>query len=236
MWIVWTTLLINLGCVIFGFFFSYAVLFTSWFDKYRIQPVDKKTSLKVFYQRLPLILLNIGILQLLAGVGVWGALPLLNPCENGAEWGFLGLQLGIFILVDDFYFYWYHRAVHESEYLFKKIHKIHHKAVSPFPLEFIYVHPLEWMIGAVGVALGFGLICLLFGWVNVYAFWLYVFYRSAHEIHIHAGIELGISKYIPFYGTVRQHDEHHAFVKGNYASSLNYLDKLFGTQAPSIKK
>jgi sterol desaturase/sphingolipid hydroxylase (fatty acid hydroxylase superfamily) len=223
--VVIITLGINIACVIIGFIASYITLSTTWFDKNRIQ-VDKKVPMKTFYQRLPLIGFNLALLLVLAGSGVYTAFPMFDL--SGFYWGTFFLQFFIFLLLDDLFFYWFHRLMHENEYLFRKIHRIHHRATSPFPLEFLYVHPLEWMLGTIGIVAALFAIYFGFGSINIYAFWFYVFYRSAHEIEIHSGID-GITRFIPFYGTVRQHDDHHAYIKGNYASSLSYLDKIFGT-------
>ncbi len=225
---VYITLGINLLCVVFGFVLSYVTLCTTWLDKNRIQ--TKKVTMKVFYQRLPLILFNLACLQILSGVGIYSAQGMFDQTEF--YWLTFIAQFLLFLFFDDLYFYGYHRILHESEFLFKHIHKIHHKATTPFPLEFLYVHPLEWMIGAVGVLIGLLANYFIFGSVSIYTFWLYAFYRTAHEIEIHGGVEWWWSKYIPFYGSVRQHDEHHAYIKGNYASSLSYLDKIFKTEAP----
>ncbi len=224
------TLSINLACVIIGFIASYITLQTSWLDKNRIQ-TDKKVPMSVFYSRLPLILLNLLLLQILSAFGIYTLFEAGWFAQEWA-WGAFFLQFALLLFFDDLFFYWYHRLLHESDYLFKKIHRIHHRATTPFPLEFLYVHPLEWMIGTVGIVIGVFVIYFGFGSLNLYAFWLYAFYRSAHEIEIHSGID-GITRFIPFYGTVRQHDDHHAYIRGNYASSLSYLDRIFGTHVPN---
>lgn len=224
--VVLITLGINMLCIVVGFFASYLTLQTRWFDKNRIQ-ADKKVSMQVFYQRLPLIGLNIVLLQVLTGFGIFSAVEAAF-FDFSFSWAYLFLQFALFLIFDDFFFYWYHRLMHENDYIFKKIHRIHHRATSPFPLEFLYVHPLEWMTGTVGILIGFIAMYFMFGGINIYAFWAYTFYRSAHEIEIHSGID-GFTRLIPFYGSSRQHDDHHAYIKGNYASSLSYLDRIFGT-------
>ena len=224
--LVFITLGINLSCILLGFIWSVVHLYTPLFKAYQLQ--ERKVSTKIFWQRLPLIGFNIALLQVLSGLGVYQAYAWF---DQSWSWTALGLQFVVILLVDDFFFYWFHRLMHEWEWLFQRIHRIHHKASAPFPLEFIYVHPLEWMLGGLGVVLGFVVLVLGWGSVNFYAFCLYIFYRSAHEIEIHSG--LGgrfLSKWLPFYGTVKHHDDHHALVRGNYASSLTYLDKLFKTE------
>jgi sterol desaturase/sphingolipid hydroxylase (fatty acid hydroxylase superfamily) len=225
MYIILVTLGINAACVFIGFILSVIRLYTNKLDGLEVH--SKKEKTKVLWERLPLILFNVAILQILAAVGLYFGQGMLD--QSGFYWGIFIAQFFIFLFADDFYFYWFHRLMHENEYLFQKIHRIHHKASQPFAIEFIYVHPFEWMGGSLGVLLGFLLIYFSFGSVNVYAFWFYAFYRSVHEVEIHSGLEFRIFSWLPFYGSVKHHDDHHAYVRGNYASSLTYLDKIFKT-------
>lgn len=229
--VILVTLGINIACVIIGFFASYITLRTTWLDGNRIQA--KKVTMDTFYQRLPLIAFNLVVLQIFGAVGIYYAYPMLDT--SSFHLGYFFLQFAILLFADDLFFYFFHRLMHENEFLFRKIHRIHHRATTPFPLEFIYVHPLEWMLGTTGITLGLMVLYFSFGSIGVYSFWAYMFFRSAHEIEIHSGID-GFTRLIPFYGSTRQHDDHHAYIKGNYASSLSYLDKIFGTYVSSKKK
>ena len=59
-------------------------------------------------------------------------------CRPG---GSLSLQLLFFILLDDFLFYWMHRSLHESRWLFKKVHSTHHRIMTPWAITGNYMHP-----------------------------------------------------------------------------------------------
>ena len=89
-------------------------------------------------------------------------------------------QLFVVIIFDDAFFYILHRIMHENKFIYTKIHKIHHRANSPIPLDYIYVHPLEWMSGFIGPFIGI----LILGGVSIYTFWLYLFIRNFHEFAI----------------------------------------------------
>ena len=52
------------------------------------------------------------------------------------------LQIAVILIIDDFYFYWFHRLLHKNKFLYEKIHIIHHKASNPFPADYLYEHPL----------------------------------------------------------------------------------------------
>ena len=229
MYVVLISLGINLFCVLLAAGVSMLSIRSTLVDGIRVQP-DKRVSMDTFWKRLPLVLFNLLVLQVFAGFGVYTAVQAGWIDQEGLHLGWMFLQFLLFLFFDDLYFYGFHRLMHENEFLYRKIHRIHHRATTPFALEFIYVHPLEWMGGTIGIAIGFLSCVLLFGSVNMYAFWFYVFYRSAHEIEIHSGFETGLLRWLPFYGSVKHHDDHHAKIKGNYASSLTYLDRLFKTK------
>ena len=116
--------------------------------------------------------------------------------------------------------------MHENKYIYSKIHKIHHRASTPFPSEYLYTHPLEWMIGMIGPFIGITLL----GGVSIYSFWLLLIIRNVHELDIHSGLKSNfLIKKFPFSGTNEHHDLHHSILDGNYASSFTFLDKIFKT-------
>ena len=40
--------------------------------------------------------------------------------------------------------------MHKNKFLYEKVHIIHHKASNPFPADYLYEHPLEWIMGLLG--------------------------------------------------------------------------------------
>ena len=110
-----------------------------------------------------------------------------------------------------------------------KIHTIHHRASPPFPLEYLYAHPLEWMLGMVGAVLGFAAVALFMP-LNVFAIMAFGAIRNLHEIHIHSDLNIPIISQLPLISKTKHHDDHHSFLKGNYASTFVWWDKLFKTE------
>ena len=49
----------------------------------------------------------------------------------------------IFTFIEEVLFYYMHRMCHESKWLYKHIHKIHHEFHDVVPLAADYCHPLE---------------------------------------------------------------------------------------------
>ena len=208
-----------------GYIYTALILHTNLINDYRIQP--KEYFAKRFYERFPLILFNISILL---SVGIVGVFLLQDFIDFGLPtvWVFTW-QLVLIFLIDDLYFYFYHSALH-TKFLYKHIHKTHHRSTMPIPMEYIFTHPLEWFFGAIGPFIGLVVIAS-FAEINIYAFWAMSALRNLHELDIHSGIKSSkITSLIPFYGTTEHHDLHHSKNKGNYASTFTLWDKVFGTE------
>lgn len=225
------TLSIALISNLLGFLYSYIILYTNWFSKNRLQSIKYKPS--DFWERLPLIGLNIFLLVCLTVAGLWftqGSFTMEAPTLLTFVWEFAA-----FMVIDDIYFYFFHRTAHENKFIYKKIHRVHHRAFNPIPLEYLYVHPLEWMGGTAGIAATALLINFTMGEINAWPFWAFAAVRNLHELEIHSGLKSVLGQYIPFYGTTEHHDLHHSKLKGNYASTFSFWDKIFKTDLHIIK-
>ena len=207
----------------YGFVYSYLITGKSFRKNKKIQ--NKTNGLNVLIDRTPLVLFNISILIILNSIGLYFFKDYFIKDHSS----FL-ITLGevLFVLtIDDIFFYVLHRTMHENKYIYRKIHKIHHRANAPIPIDYIYVHPLEWSSGMIGPFIGM----LLMGGISIYSFWLYLIIRNFHEIHIHSGIKTSFIKYlVPFYGDNEHHDLHHAKRDGNYSSTFILWDKIMGTK------
>ncbi|GAB5417317.1 MAG: hypothetical protein Crog4KO_28990 [Crocinitomicaceae bacterium] len=223
--IVMGTVLVFVSSNLFGVTYSYFALYSNIFKRYRIQ--EKAYAKGILKKRLPLYLLNVLLVIGLAS----GSLFILGDLIDTSIpsiWVLLGQLLFIFIL-DDAWFYFAHRWMHENKWALKNIHSIHHRATTPFPLEYLYVHPLEWMIGMVGIAIGVALIFVVMP-VNIYVIWLMGMIRNLHEIHIHSDLDIPWLNWVPFMSSTENHDVHHAKLNGNYASFFSIWDKLLKTE------
>jgi len=220
--IVFSTLLLLLFINLIGFLYSYIIIKTDFFKDYKLQ--NRPHKIEDFRNRSPLICLNIGILMLITGLGLYYFPDFIIKDFNGLS--ILIFEIIVVLMIDDIYFYLWHRLMHENKFLYKKIHKIHHRATTPFPSEYLYVHPIEWMVGMIGPFIG---IFLLEG-VSLYSFWMILIIRNLHELDIHSGLKSSyLTKYFPFSGTNEHHDMHHAYLNGNYASAFSFWDKMFKT-------
>ena len=227
------TLAISVGCNLLAGIASFLLLHTNLFQGGRIQgQTDGEISSQrlLFRRRFPLIGLNLSILVLLTVAG-------LTLGYDAFDFGWQGIpavaaQFLLLVVIDDTWFYFLHRSLHRNAWLFRKIHRIHHRASAPFPLEYIYVHPLEWTLRAAAIPVGLGVIHVLNGSISTHAFWAFSFWMNIHEIAIHSGMRSVFGHLIPFFATTEIHDRHHLKARGNYASTFTIWDRLLKTADP----
>ncbi|KAM8972171.1 cholesterol 25-hydroxylase-like protein 1, member 1 [Pelodytes ibericus] len=134
---------------------------------------------------------------------------------------------GCLLLFDFQYFVW-HIFHHKNQWLYKKVHAVHHKYIAPF----------SWSSQNLGVyelmTVGFWsstnpnlLMCHpLTAWVcNLVSIWMSV------NDHIGYDFPWSLSHILPFglYGGALAHDVHHQKPDSNFAPFFGHWDMVFGT-------
>ena len=219
---IFLLVLINL----FGYIYSYLIVTNRIGQNRQIQPKFIKDK-EYLYNHSYLFIINVSILILFVFIGFYFFNDYI--IKQDLEFSFLNLliYLSIILIFDDTFFYFLHRFMHQNKYIYSRIHKIHHRAHSPIPIDYIYVHPLEWMSGFIGPFIGI----LLLGGVHIYTFWAYLIIRNLHELDIHSGLKSSfLNSFMPFSGTNEHHDIHHAKKNGNYSSTFSFWDTVFKTK------
>jgi plant 4alpha-monomethylsterol monooxygenase len=200
-----------------------------WARKYRIQSrhdrhVGTDAALRQWLinnaQSLILVVLIWPLLRLSAVHA--GPLP---------KWWMIAGQLLFFIYLDDFLYYWFHRAMH-TRWLLRHIHGVHHRIYAPRAIAGHYMHPVEYGLTSFIALIG----PLLLG-AHVFTIWLWVAFRQWEAAEGHCGYDFHWSptRWLPFSDGALHHDFHHAKVKGNFAGFLRWTDQVFGTLAPGYE-
>ncbi|KAI9354637.1 fatty acid hydroxylase superfamily-domain-containing protein [Zopfochytrium polystomum] len=142
------------------------------------------------------------------------------------------VNIYLMLLIDEIYFYWFHRALHAVPYLWDKVHKIHHEIKSPTSITATYVSPIETN----GVLAG----SVLAGTIirpDHFTFLVYIAFRTFTSVDSHSGWMLPFNpmSLVPFANPSFHHDLHHRFssYQGNAKnlSGVLALDSLFGTHS-----
>lgn len=202
-----------------------------WAEKYRIQSrqgITKKfviPSIKysLFNSTLSLIMVVISWPLLRFSAIHIGTLP---------KWYIIIGQFVFFVYLDDFVYYWFHRAMH-WKFLYRRIHSVHHRIIVPWAVCAHYMHPVEFLITVANVLLG----PILLG-SHVVTIWLWVLFRQWIAAEGHCGYDFpwNPSRLFPFYEGSSYHDFHHAKFQGNYSGFTGYLDRIFGTRSPNYQE
>jgi sterol desaturase/sphingolipid hydroxylase (fatty acid hydroxylase superfamily) len=140
-------------------------------------------------------------------------------------------QLALFVLVEDFGFYWTHRALHTWPPLYRRVHSQHHQYRETVSWAAEDAHPVEYLLGVLlpffaGPLLVRPHMAVMYAWV-VLRVWI------THERHSGFAHPASMWRLLPCIGGGREqdHELHHALVnKGNYGSSFAFWDSVAGTQ------
>lgn len=213
-------------------FLAFAIPFTllawkqpAWAEPYRIQAraTGRRSVVGPAFWHVARNNAAMAIVTLAA----WPLLRLSNVHAGPLPaWWVIVLQLLFFVVLDDFLFYWMHRGLHESRWLFKKVHSTHHRIMTPWAITGNYMHPLELVLTGTVMLIG----PLLVG-AHVVTLYIWIVLREWEAAEGHSGYDFPWSPthLMPFSDGPTHHDFHHAKVKGNYAGFFPWTDKAFGT-------
>jgi lathosterol oxidase len=143
-----------------------------------------------------------------------------------SEFGVSYLILSIFlhIIFDETFTYWIHRIFHTNKFLYKNLHKIHHKSIDITPFSGFSFHPFDAFLQAVPTFTS----CYFFP-LNYNILLFFSLMTSAWAISIHDNIPaLPIKLFL--YST--HHTIHHEMGIGkfrNYGKFTTVWDRLAGT-------
>lgn len=137
------------------------------------------------------------------------------------------IQVALFILIKDFFRYWFHRALHEIPALWR-IHAAHHSVERLYWLNGIRAHPLEILSQAIFYAIPLALVQ-----PSAEIALVAVILQLSIGIFQHSNIDLNLGWWEYIFSIGDNHRYHHYPDKGigdsNYGGELIIYDILFGT-------
>lgn len=132
----------------------------------------------------------------------------------------LGMTVVLFLMTDCIA-YWVHRAMH-TRFLFRHLHRFHHRFVAPSPYTAIAVHPVELIV--LQSASFLPVFFIPFHAASVAGVFLYIL---VFNIVDHSGVRLVSA--LPWQPPSVYHDDHHRYFHVNYGQHLTIWDRLHGT-------
>ncbi len=152
----------------------------------------------------------------------------LLPVDNGLPTpGRMALEVGVFVLLFDFYFYAVHRLMH-TRWL-GRFHAVHHRSRAPGPLTALSFHPVEALLLLLYTPLAMALLPLHLASAMVGGSVL-----AGSILLSHCGREVlprwwHDTPLLRWIATPLVHDTHHTDYGVNFSATTSIPDRLFGT-------
>ncbi|KAJ6780031.1 hypothetical protein PWT90_01203 [Aphanocladium album] len=165
----------------------------------------------------------------------------LQAMSSPTWWAWLPFQIGMYGVILDFWFYWYHRAMHDVNGLWQ-FHRTHHLTKHPNAMLAAYADEVQEFFDMVGIPfmtyLSFKTFGIPLGFYDWFVCHQYIAFTEAGG---HSGLRLNIQAASPFESilkyfnaeiAIEDHDLHHR--KGwrkshNYGKQTRLWDRIFGT-------
>jgi sterol desaturase/sphingolipid hydroxylase (fatty acid hydroxylase superfamily) len=155
-------------------------------------------------------------------------LTTLYPQVSDRGWLYYFVIFPLLFFVHDTYFYFIHRMMH-LPFLYKHVHKVHHKSTNPSPWAAYAFHPFESL-------LEFGILPLFLFTIPLHSTHILLFFLAmiAYNVYGHLGFELfprgfSYSKLGCWINTSVNHNQHHQYFTGNYSLYFLFWDRILGT-------
>ncbi|KAJ5166298.1 uncharacterized protein N7482_005079 [Penicillium canariense] len=170
-----------------------------------------------------------------------------NLLPSQLNWAWLPLEIGLYGIILDFWFYWYHRLMHDVSFLWR-FHRTHHLTKHPNPLLAAYADHEQEFFDMVGVPLMTYLSLRAMGMpMGFYEWWICHQYVAFAEVFGHSGLRMHLTvpstlswllQWLDAEIVIEDHDLHHR--KGwrkshNYGKQTRLWDKIFGTCTERIE-
>jgi len=155
-----------------------------------------------------------------------------DPSEYG--WAWFWLQIPVVLLIQDWYFYWMHRAVHTAP-LYDRIHRTHHLSTNPSAFSALAFHPIEAVLE---IAIFVVLIVVMP--LHVTALFVAGLMSLIFNVYGHLGYEI-MPRFIArspigtWLNTGAYHNQHHRTYRYNYGLYTVIWDRLHGTMHPKAE-
>lgn len=190
-------------------------------------PKTKQVRNEIFYSLLTLLIYS-GTVRILL---FWYQKGVTKIYLDVNDYGIFYLVLSILLMLflHDAYFYWTHKLMHTSKWLYQ-FHKIHHQSHNPTPWAAFAFHPVEALISL-------GIIPLIIFIIPVHPLALMTFFTlmTIYNILVHLGYEIFGEKFTShsigkWQNTTTNHNLHHQIGgKFNYGFYFTIWDRIMGT-------
>ncbi len=141
---------------------------------------------------------------------------------------YIPVSILLFLVLHDTYYYWLHRWMHHSKWLWK-MHVAHHKSTTTSVLTAFSFHPVEAFLQAIFLP-----VFLVFVPMSIVGLFVILFIMTISATINHAGVEIYPQRRLAALFSkcvigATHHDLHHKFSKKNYGLYFTFWDIVGGT-------
>ncbi|KAJ5924358.1 hypothetical protein N7466_008545 [Penicillium verhagenii] len=203
------------------FYLCLDVIAPSFSQKHKIQPAPKQPTRKdivrcflvVTQNQILSSVLHLTLLFISTKARSRSSYRVETPLPGAVEFA---RDFLISLLLRETMFYYSHRLLHVP-YLYRQIHKKHHKFTAPIALAAQFAHPIEHIFAnALPISLPPQLLRS-----HVLTFWAFLAWELFNTATVHSGYDF-------FHNKAKMHDLHHEKFNLNYGS-VGLLDWVHGT-------
>ena len=164
-----------------------------------------------------------------------------SQAPMSTNWYWLPIEIGLYSIILDFWFYWYHRIMHQSDTLWQW-HRTHHLTKHPNPLLTLFADGEQEFFDMLGIPFMSWCTMKLIGFpMGFYEWWICSQYVVFTELAGHSGLRIlasppsTLSWLLTMFDcnlVVEDHDLHHRYgwkQSSNYGKQTCLWDKVFGT-------
>jgi len=155
---------------------------------------------------------------------IWGEIKGYSKLYENSSlyggWPYMIFSIGLFVFTTDFMIYWVHRYLHHP-FIYKWLHKPHHKMIVPTPFASHALHPLDGFLQSLPYHI-FVYIIPMQKWLYIIMYILVNFWA----VSIHDGNFMVRSTII---NSSAHHDVHHLYFNYNYGQYFTLWDRVGGS-------
>ncbi|OBU86750.1 sterol desaturase family protein [Chromobacterium subtsugae] len=200
-----------------------ALLFVGIFTREVIAPASRNTCDRRWLALASILGAATAAVTLAVGFLFAGLIREVSLIPAARGWPDIAVGAASFLLTS-FVFYWWHRATHASDWLWRVFHQLHHSPKRVEALTALYAHPLD---SAAAVLISAFSSYLVLGATPAAAAWA-LFFTSVFDLFLHS--DLKTPRWLGYlFQRPEMHTVHHAY--GHHAQNygLPVWDLLFGT-------
>ena len=220
------------GILIIGpLFLIFWILKPNFLKKFRIKQINEISPRTAEELGLTFINLTMYLIPFFCLVFAKEKLGIFSVYTDINERGipYFIFSIFLFMIINDTWFYWMHRAMHSIKF-FKQFHMKHHQSVNTTPLT-----AYSFNVGEGLINMGYYIFMIIFVPWHPLALTIFGVVGIAFNSYIHLGYDFAYiarskNPVLKWINSSTHHSTHHQIFEGNYSVWFTFWDKIMKTE------